>query len=47
MVEDLYLYRLQELRPLQPHYMIQGKREGCKLIKDWNLMMPEEILNES
>lgn len=47
MVSDSYLYRLHELRPMQPHYMIRGKREGCKLVKDWNLLVPEEILNES
>jgi len=47
MFEDLYLHSLQELQPLQPHYMIRVKLEGCKLMKDWNLMVPEEILNES
>ncbi len=34
MVSDSYLFSLHELRPMQPHYMIRSKREGCKLIKD-------------
>jgi hypothetical protein len=37
MVEDSYLHCLQELRPMQPYFMIRGKPEGCKLIKDRNL----------
>ncbi|MCJ7473241.1 MAG: transcriptional regulator, partial [Actinobacteria bacterium] len=47
MVEDTYLYSLLKLRPRQPHYLIRGKRKGCKWIKDWNLMVPVEILNKS
>jgi len=47
MVDDTHLDPLRKLRPRQPHYLIRGKRRGCKLVKDWNLMIPVEILNKS
>ena len=47
MVEDTHLNPLRKLRPRQPHYLIRGKRKDCRWIKDWNLMIPVEILNKS
>ncbi|MBU4175779.1 MAG: type IV toxin-antitoxin system AbiEi family antitoxin domain-containing protein [Actinobacteria bacterium] len=47
MTDDAHLNTLRKLRPRQPHYLIRGKRKGCRLIKGWNLMMPVEILNKS
>ncbi|MBM3298424.1 MAG: transcriptional regulator [Deltaproteobacteria bacterium] len=47
MVEDSLLNPLRKLRPRQPHYLIRGKRKGCQWVKDWNLMIPAEIMNKS
>jgi len=47
MVDNAHLNPLRELRPRQPHYMTRGKRKGCQWVKDWNLMIPVEILNKS
>lgn len=46
-VSDAWLNLLRTLRPKKPHYMVRGKREDCKLVKGWNLMVPAEILNKS
>ena len=47
MVDDAHLNPLRSLRPRQPHYLERGKRKGCRWVKDWNLLVPEEILNRS
>lgn len=47
MVEDIHLDALKQLRPRQPHYFMKGERKNCRLVKDWNLMVPVEILNRS
>ena len=47
MVEDSHLNPLRNLRPRQPHYFVRDRRKGCKLVKDWNLLIPTEILNKS
>ena len=47
MVDDAHLNPLRKLRPRQPHYLIRGKRKGCRWVKEWNLMIPVEILNKS
>jgi predicted transcriptional regulator of viral defense system len=47
MVEDADLEPLLRMRPRQPHYLIRGKRKDCRWVKDWNLMIPKEILNKS
>ena len=47
MVDHDHLNPLRKLRPRQPHYLIRGKRKGCQWVKDWNLMIPIEILNKS
>jgi len=47
MVEDTHLSPLRNMRPRQPHYFIRSKRKGCQWVKDWNLLVPVEILNKS
>ena len=47
MVEDRHLEPLRRLRPRQPRYFVRGKRDDCRWVGDWNLMIPEEILNRS
>jgi predicted transcriptional regulator of viral defense system len=47
MVDDVHLRPLRKLLPRQPHYLIRGKRKGGRWVKQWNLMVPDEILNQS
>ena len=47
MVEDVHLEPLRKLRPRHPHYFVRGKRDDCRWVGDWNLMIPKEILNRS
>ncbi len=47
MVEERHLSPLRELRPRQPHYMDRNrKKPGC-LVKDWNLVVPNEAFERS
>lgn len=46
LVDDKYFDALRKLRPKQPHYFDRRRQQG-KLLKDWNLLVPEEILNKS
>jgi predicted transcriptional regulator of viral defense system len=47
LVEDGYLEKLKKMKPKQPHYMIRGEHEGCRLVKSWNLLVPEELIHRS
>ena len=47
MVDDVHLNLLRNLRPRQPHYLDRSQRKECRLIKEWNLMIPVEIINRS
>lgn len=47
MVEDNTLRSLKRLIPTQPHYLTRSYRTQSKLVSDWNLLVPEEILNRS
>lgn len=47
MVEDSHLEPLRRLRPRQPHYFARGKRDDCRWVRDWNLMIPVEILKRT
>ena len=47
MVEDVHLEHLRNQRPRQTHYFMRGKRDDCRWIREWNLMIPVEILNRS
>jgi predicted transcriptional regulator of viral defense system len=47
MVSENHLTRLQRLRPKSPHYMDRGNQNGGRLVADWNLIVPVEILEKS
>lgn len=47
MADDVHLNTLRNLRPRQPHYLDRRRRKGCKLVKEWNLLIPVEIINRS
>jgi len=47
MVNDVFLKKLQRLIPSQPHYISRKYRRKCHLIRDWNLMVPDEIISRS
>ena len=47
MVEDAHIDALRKLRPRQPHHLMRGRPKGCRWVKDWNLMIPTEILNQT
>ncbi len=47
MAEDRHLDPLRKRRPQQPHYLMRGKRRGCRWVKEWNLMIPDEILEKT
>jgi len=47
MAEDRHLAPLLKLRPRQPQYWERAKRHGGKLDKEWNIIVPEEILRRT
>jgi predicted transcriptional regulator of viral defense system len=47
MVDERHLKPLQALRPHQPHYLLRRRRKRGRWMKKWNLMVPDEILNQS
>ncbi|MFB3886848.1 MAG: transcriptional regulator [Thermodesulfobacteriota bacterium] len=47
MVNDSYLDTLRGLRPQKPHYMMRTSRKPGRLVSNWNLVVPVEILNRS
>jgi hypothetical protein len=47
MVNDSHLDALRNLRPKNPHYMIRTSRKPGRLMANWNLVVPAEILNRS
>ena len=44
-VEEWHLKQLEEHKPLQKHYLERSKRVAGKLIKRWNLIIPEAVIN--
>ena len=46
MVEDKYLKAIKKLCPVKPHYFDRKARNG-KLVKEWNLIVPQEVLDKS
>jgi len=44
MVEDKHLETLRALVPTQPRY-IDGSRKSGKLVRPWNLVVPEFVLH--
>jgi predicted transcriptional regulator of viral defense system len=47
MVDDARLERLRKFRPRQPHYLARSKRGPSRLVRSWNLIIPDEIFNRS
>jgi predicted transcriptional regulator of viral defense system len=47
MVNDSHLNVLRNLRPRKPHYMMRTPRKPGRLLTNWNLVVPVEILNRS
>jgi predicted transcriptional regulator of viral defense system len=47
MVDDEILAMLRRMVPKQPHYMDRGKRSGGRLVPEWNILVPLEILERS
>ena len=47
MVNDSHLDSLRSLRPQRPHYMMRTSRKPGRLVSNWNLVVPVEILNRS
>jgi predicted transcriptional regulator of viral defense system len=47
MVDDAHLQLLSDHRPRKPHYMARGGRKPGRLVTDWNLVVPAEVLERS
>jgi len=47
MVEEKHLRLLREKRPQKPHYLVRTGRKSGKLVKAWNLVIPEDVLKQS
>ena len=47
MVEDRHLKSLHDLRPRQPHYLDRTKRKSGRLVSEWNLVVPREVLERT
>ena len=47
MVEDKHLKPLLDFRPRRPHYLVRGKRTNGRLVTNWNLVLPKEVLHRS
>lgn len=47
MVEDRHLRALRDLRPRQPHYLDRSKRTPGRLVSEWSLVVPKEVIERS
>jgi predicted transcriptional regulator of viral defense system len=47
MIDDKFIEELRRKRPNQPHYLSRSKRQQCHLVKEWNLMVPVEIISHT
>ena len=47
MVEDRHLDPLRAHRPSKPHYLDRRKRESGRVVTDWGLVVPKEVLDRS
>ena len=47
MVEDRYLHTLRQMRPKRAHYLDRLNQTGGRLVKEWNLIVPEKILDSA
>lgn len=47
MVDDAHLEPLREHRPKQPHYLARSDRRSGRLVAEWNLVVPVEVLEQA
>ncbi len=47
MVEDRHLKALHDMRPRQPHYLDRSRRKSGRLVLEWNLVVPREVLERT
>jgi predicted transcriptional regulator of viral defense system len=47
MVEENHLKPLHDLQPRQPHYMDQNRRKSGRLVSEWNIVIPTEVLERT
>ena len=47
MVGEKYFNALKKLCPKSPHYLDLRKKKDSRLVKEWNLIVPEEILQKT
>lgn len=47
LVTDSFLQELRKQKPKNPHYMDRRNRRDCVLQKQWNLMVPKEVIHQS
>jgi predicted transcriptional regulator of viral defense system len=47
MVEDKHLQPLRERRPRSPHYLERQQKKASRLVADWNLIVPQRILDRA
>ena len=45
MIGDDSLKMLRDRRPRQPHYTDRNREEPARLISEWNLILPERVVN--
>ena len=46
-VQEHHLKDFRNRKPRQPHYLDRGKRNNGRLVADWNLVIPKDILERS
>ena len=44
--DQTLLRELKKMIPVSPHYFDRSRVDRSRLVKDWNLVIPEYILNE-
>lgn len=47
MVDSQYLNKFKGLAPKQAHYMDESSKKDGQLMKEWNLIVPSEVINRS
>ncbi len=47
MVEDRHLKALHDMCPRQPHYWDRSRRKSGRLVSEWNLVVPREVLERA
>ncbi len=47
MVEERHLNMLRDMRSKQPHYLNRSKRKSGRFVQEWNLMVPNEVIERT